>query len=197
MTHVLRSPPLLPSSAIPMPAVAHHRDPSPPPLETPLLDNSPWSSPPSASEPSTPVNHSHSNVVPAYPYNVSMLPQTHNGPTPDDLGITTHLPSICVDYLSHDWEEDDIWTSWKAMTRHKSEIANGVRLENASWRTWAKQRGKLKTISPETLNWCVAFGCSCAEGGVVANKIRGLQAQGQRRDVALWTSAHQIGRAHV
>jgi hypothetical protein len=28
-----------------------------------------------------------------------------------------------------------------------------VRLENASWRTWAKQRGKLKTISPETLNW--------------------------------------------
>ena len=116
------------------------------------------SSPPTASDssgPSTPtaVSHSHSSVVPAYPYNVSMLPQTHNGPTPDDSGITTRLPSICVDYLSHDWAEDDVWTSWKAMTRHKSEIANGVRLENASWRTWAKQRGKLKTISPETLNW--------------------------------------------
>lgn len=39
------------------------------------------------------------------------------------------------------------------MTRHKHEIANGVRLENASWRTWQKQRNKLKTISPETLNW--------------------------------------------
>lgn len=97
----------------------------------------------------------HSSVVPAYPYNVSILPQNHNGQSPlvDDSGITTRLPSICVDYLSHDWAEDDVWTSWKAMTRHKSEIANGVRLENASWRTWAKQRGKLKTISPETLNW--------------------------------------------
>lgn len=76
---------------------------------------------------------------------------------PDDSGITTRLPSICVDYLSHDWAEDDVWTSWKAMTKHKSEIANGVRLENASWRTWAKQRGNLKTISPETLNWCASL----------------------------------------
>jgi hypothetical protein len=32
-----------------------------------------------------------------------------------------------------------------------------ARLENASWRTWAKQRNKLKTISPETLNWSVLF----------------------------------------
>jgi hypothetical protein len=39
------------------------------------------------------------------------------------------------------------------MTRHKNEISNGVRLENASWRTWWKQRNKLRTISPETLNW--------------------------------------------
>ncbi|KAK0547306.1 protein phosphatase regulator [Tilletia horrida] len=39
------------------------------------------------------------------------------------------------------------------MTKSKNEITNGVRLENASWRTWAKQRGNLKTISPETLNW--------------------------------------------
>ncbi|KZW00022.1 hypothetical protein EXIGLDRAFT_190473 [Exidia glandulosa HHB12029] len=39
------------------------------------------------------------------------------------------------------------------MTRQKNAIANGTRLENASWRTWWKQRNKLKTISPETLNW--------------------------------------------
>ncbi|SDA02842.1 BZ3500_MvSof-1268-A1-R1_Chr11-1g03183 [Microbotryum saponariae] len=98
--------------------------------------------------------HGHSSVVPMYPYNVSMVPQNiSGGPMPDDSGITTRLPSICVDYLSHDWAEDDVWASWKAMTKHKAEIANGVRLENASWRTWAKQRGKLKTISPETLNW--------------------------------------------
>ncbi|KDE03873.1 hypothetical protein MVLG_05695 [Microbotryum lychnidis-dioicae p1A1 Lamole] len=98
--------------------------------------------------------HGHSFVVPMYPYNVAMIPQNiSGGPMPDDSGITTRLPSICVDYLSHDWAEDDVWASWKAMTKHKAEIANGVRLENASWRTWAKQRGKLKTISPETLNW--------------------------------------------
>ncbi|GAA5981986.1 hypothetical protein JCM10908_004693 [Rhodotorula pacifica] len=96
----------------------------------------------------------HGSIVPAYPYNVAMAPSAFvGGPLPDDSEVTTRLPSICVDYLSHDWAEDDVWTSWKAMTRHKTEIANGVRLENASWRTWAKQRGKLKTVSPETLNW--------------------------------------------
>jgi len=42
------------------------------------------------------------------------------------------------------------------MTRQKNEIQNGLRLENASWRTWWKQRNKLKTISPETLSWSVA-----------------------------------------
>ncbi|KAK0555315.1 protein phosphatase regulator [Tilletia horrida] len=75
-------------------------------------------------------------------------------PLPDDAQINTVLPSICVDYLSHNWDKDEqIWSSWRAMTKSKNEITNGVRLENASWRTWAKQRGNLKTISPETLNW--------------------------------------------
>ena len=58
-----------------------------------------------------------------------------------------------VDYLSHEWNEEDVARSWRNMTRQKNEIANGPRLENASWRTWWKQRNKLKTISPETLNW--------------------------------------------
>ncbi|CAH7686912.1 hypothetical protein PPACK8108_LOCUS21623 [Phakopsora pachyrhizi] len=98
-------------------------------------------------------------VVPQYPYNVSMPPFAgallpyERSPMPDDNDVQTRLPSRCVDYLSHDWDESDVWTSWKAMTRHKNELANGVRLENASWRTWAKQRSNLKTISPETLNW--------------------------------------------
>lgn len=30
---------------------------------------------------------------------------------------------------------------------------NAARLENASWRTWAKARNNLKTVSPEILNW--------------------------------------------
>ncbi|GAA5984330.1 hypothetical protein JCM11641_006183 [Rhodosporidiobolus odoratus] len=157
MAGVLSSPlPSLPSSSAPLV--------TPPLLGSPILapgDALPILSPPSpastssgnASEPSTPTGMHHS-LVPAYPYNVAMVPAAVNGgPLPDDSEVTTRLPSICVDYLSHDWAEDDVWTSWKAMTRHKAEIANGVRLENASWRTWAKQRGNLKTVSPETLNW--------------------------------------------
>lgn len=82
---------------------------------------------------------------------------SNSNPAPDDAQIEHKMPSICVDYLSHEWKDEDVWSSWKAMTKRKNEIANGVRLENASWRTWAKQRGKLKTISPETLNWCVEW----------------------------------------
>lgn len=110
----------------------------------------------------------HSPVVPQYPYNVSMpqfggaLLPYDRAPMADDNDVQTRLPSICVDYLSHDWDESDVWTSWKAMTRHKNELANGVRLENASWRTWAKQRSNLKTISPETLNWSAPSSSSLA-----------------------------------
>lgn len=71
---------------------------------------------------------------------------------PDDSSLST-LPRAQVDYLSHDWQEEDVWRSWRNMTRQKNEITNGMRLENASWRTWWKQRNKLKTVSPETLNW--------------------------------------------
>ena len=71
---------------------------------------------------------------------------------PDDSSVST-LPRSQVDYLSHDWQEEDVWRSWRKMTRQKNEITNGQRLENASWRTWWKQRNKLKTVTPETLNW--------------------------------------------
>ncbi|KAJ3525643.1 hypothetical protein NM688_g8373 [Phlebia brevispora] len=71
---------------------------------------------------------------------------------PDDSACETQ-PEGQVDYLSHNWREEDVWRSWRSMTRQKNAIANGMRLENASWRTWWKQRNKLKTISPETLNW--------------------------------------------
>jgi hypothetical protein len=91
----------------------------------------------------------HCTVIPSYPYNVSSTPyfpgsssdrseRVFEQHAPDDSNVQTRLPSIAVDYLSHDWKEDDVWASWKAMTKHKSELANGVRLE---------------TISPETLNW--------------------------------------------
>ncbi|KAG6381712.1 hypothetical protein JVT61DRAFT_315 [Boletus reticuloceps] len=73
---------------------------------------------------------------------------------PDDSAVSD-LPNGQVDYLSHEWREEDVWRSWRNMTRLKNEIANGVRLENASWRTWWKQRNGLGTVTPETLNWSV------------------------------------------
>ena len=103
---------------------------------------------------------------------VLLVSVTHNAVS-DDSSFDTQ-PEGQVDYLSHNWREEDVWRSWRSMTRQKNAIANGMRLENASWRTWWKQRNKLKTISPETLNWCVilsylastlpasARGCGCA-----------------------------------
>ena len=72
----------------------------------------------------------------------------------DDSAVTSK-PSRQVDYLSHDWREEDIWSSWRYIISKKDEFPNSRRLENASWRTWIKAKNKLKTISPEELNWCV------------------------------------------
>ncbi|CCM06363.1 uncharacterized protein FIBRA_08620 [Fibroporia radiculosa] len=85
-------------------------------------------------------------------YLPALLVSVTHSTAPDDSSFST-LPDGQVDYLSHEWREEDVWRSWRNMTRQKNAIANGMRLENASWRTWWKQRNKLKTISPETLNW--------------------------------------------
>jgi len=70
----------------------------------------------------------------------------------DDIAVTSR-PTRQVDYLSYEWKEEDIWSSWRYVVARKGEFANGVRLENALWRTWIKTKNNLKTISPESLNW--------------------------------------------
>jgi len=79
---------------------------------------------------------------------------------PDDSTVPTQEAMIQVDYLSHPWREEDVARSWSNIkiqqSREKNsaaDLSNMLRLENASWRTWWKQRNKLKTISPQTLNW--------------------------------------------
>ncbi|KAH7120192.1 hypothetical protein B0J13DRAFT_568623 [Dactylonectria estremocensis] len=71
----------------------------------------------------------------------------------EDDSATKANPWRHVDYLSHDWKEEDIWSSWKYITTRRREYLNSSRLENASWRAWIKCKYKLKTVSPETLNW--------------------------------------------
>lgn len=70
----------------------------------------------------------------------------------DDTALTTR-PSRQVDYLSHEWREEDIWSSWRYIVSRRGEYPNSSRLENASWRTWMKAKNNLSTVSPETLNW--------------------------------------------
>ncbi|KAF8494258.1 hypothetical protein JB92DRAFT_2835005 [Gautieria morchelliformis] len=83
---------------------------------------------------------------------VSVSAVSAANPAPDDSSLDTQAIGQ-VDYLSHNWQEEDVAKSWRNMTRRKDSIQNGARLENASWRTWWKQRKKLPTVSPETLNW--------------------------------------------
>ena len=70
----------------------------------------------------------------------------------DDTTIKSE-PTRHVDYLSHNWNEEDICASWRHIVANRNVCTNSPRLENASWRTWAKSKYRLKTISPETLNW--------------------------------------------
>ncbi|KAH6845220.1 hypothetical protein B0I37DRAFT_179383 [Chaetomium sp. MPI-CAGE-AT-0009] len=70
----------------------------------------------------------------------------------DDIALRAQ-PSRHVDYLSHDWREEDIWSSWKLIVSRRGDYNNSARLENASWRTWMKAKNNLDTVSAETLNW--------------------------------------------
>jgi len=97
-------------------------------------------------------------------YTVSPISSSADVSRPESPTITEHaeddsavrkLPSRHVDYLSHNWKEEDIWSSWKLIVSKRKDYKNSARLENASWRTWMKAKNKLKTVSPETLNWYV------------------------------------------
>lgn len=64
-------------------------------------------------------------------------------------------PRQNVDYLSHDWKREDIFSSWRYIVSNRDQFGNSARLENASWRNWTKVKNNLKTISPDELNWYV------------------------------------------
>ena len=83
-------------------------------------------------------------------------------PTPtvaDDTAVRDE-PSRHVDYLSHNWQEEDIAASWRHIVSQRKTYGPQSRLENASWRTWAKSKNRLATVSPDMLNW-YARGGNC------------------------------------
>lgn len=70
----------------------------------------------------------------------------------DDIAVSTR-PSKQVDYLSHGWREEDIWSSWRYIVNRSDDFPDRERLKNALWRTWIKAKANLTTIPPESLNW--------------------------------------------
>jgi hypothetical protein len=89
-------------------------------------------------------------------FGATIGPEIHLVPkyAEDDITVSSR-PTKQVDYLSHTWKEEDIWSSRSYVISKRGELTNSSRLENASWRTWMKARNNLKTIAPEELNWYV------------------------------------------
>ena len=73
----------------------------------------------------------------------------------DDSAVKAE-PTRHVDYLSHSWKEEDLWSSWRHVVAKRKTYGEISRLENAAWRTWGKSQYGLRTVSPVELNWCVA-----------------------------------------
>lgn len=98
----------------------------------------------------------------------------------DDTAVGAQ-PTRHVDYLSHDWKEEDIWSSWKHIISNRDGFGgNSARLENASWRTWIKAKNNLKTVSPETLNWLKDCDVTWLYGPLLTGKTSDLS--GPRND---------------
>jgi len=74
-------------------------------------------------------------------------------PTVYDDSMIKEPPSQQVDFLTHEWREEDIWSSWRHIIANRKQFGEKSRLENASWRQWAKYRGNFRTVTPESLNW--------------------------------------------
>ena len=117
--------------------------------------------PPSPAEPFTPESPDtaiHTATEQGGRKALSLSSLAHSGlpePSPtagDDTAIRIQ-PTRHVDYLSHNWKEEDIWSSWRHIVGKRKAYSNSSRLENASWRTWAKAKYGLQTVSPERLNW--------------------------------------------
>jgi len=107
----------------------------------------------------SPINTESRSVPSPSPVEGAVSPTTTPDPvlkSEDDTAIRQE-PSQHVDYLSYEWDEADIWSSWRYIVSQRKVYGQRSRLENASWRTWAKSQFRLKTVSPETLNWFVPF----------------------------------------
>ncbi|GMM58351.1 protein phosphatase regulator [Maudiozyma humilis] len=105
---------------------------------------------------------------------------------PQDDNDVVVEPERHVDYLSHNWQEDEISNSWKYIILKKKkrdiDLVNAARLENASWRTWAKTRNHLKTVSPEVVNWSKDSDVTWLYGPIVRDDEVGPENQEENQN---------------
>ncbi|KAI5288197.1 hypothetical protein KEM54_005397 [Ascosphaera aggregata] len=72
--------------------------------------------------------------------------------TRDDTTIEDE-PTHHVDYLTHPWTEEDIWSTWQYVLSKKSTLTAAARLQNASWRCWGKCKNGGLTVPAEKIDW--------------------------------------------
>jgi len=81
-------------------------------------------------------------------------------PIVDDTAVRPE-PSRHVDYLSHKWSLHEVASTWKHVASKRGAPITGgppggqSRLENASWRSWAQTRGRLRTVPSSSINWYI------------------------------------------
>jgi hypothetical protein len=77
-----------------------------------------------------------------------------------------------VDYLSFNWQEEDLFATAKYIRQHKLELKRYHRLQYALWRNWAKQRSNQLSCPPSTILWSVMYLPLFNSLGLQANSTR-------------------------
>lgn len=72
----------------------------------------------------------------------------------DDIRLGEE-PAGQVDYFGKAWKEEDIWSSWRYVVsrRRTYVLEEGLRFENASWRSWSKSRFSLPEVGQDVVGW--------------------------------------------
>lgn len=92
--------------------------------------------------------------------------------TPQDTSFNQSAKKLSSD----DMDTEQKTTESSKLTHQQQDLeidmdaVNAARLENASWRTWAKARNNLKTVSPEIVNWSKESDITWLYGPIVPGK---------------------------
>lgn len=74
----------------------------------------------------------------------------------DDLTLE-HNPSNNVDYLAYHWGYEEARATKRYLTRHKIELQDFLRLENALWRAWFSSRQNARRLPAWCIGWYLLF----------------------------------------